>query len=177
MAIKIENETTGKLPANVNAQINKALSVLPREHLRGIERLRLVESISDPRARPSAGAPIPGLYHPRQAGHPAWIEVSAASLLSPQNGWRGRVISRLSFKSNLAMLIFSLIAQHYYLTFRHSTKRTQLEPLVRTYIEQHMKKWSEQENSLRTRLFRPFQPTLEKWARALHRKAKKSRKT
>ena len=51
MAIKIENSSSAKLARSTEANIDKILNSFPREHLRGIERLRLVDSISDPRLR------------------------------------------------------------------------------------------------------------------------------
>src|SRR3712207_7542186 len=38
-----------KLPRQTEAQLEKILNSLPREHTRGIERLRLVDAIVDPR--------------------------------------------------------------------------------------------------------------------------------
>ena len=66
MAIKIENQYEGKLPRKTVINIESALDSVPREHLRGIERLRLVDVITDPRAKVAAkGTDLPGLYHPR----------------------------------------------------------------------------------------------------------------
>src|SRR5215203_920437 len=78
MVNKIENSSTRqKLPSGTEANIRKVLSTLPKEHLRGLERLRLVDSISDPRLRNTQKnlSQLPGLYHPRQGSQPAWIEV------------------------------------------------------------------------------------------------------
>ena len=50
MPIKIENQYEGKLPRNALANVETALGSVPREHLRGVERLRLVNSVIDPRA-------------------------------------------------------------------------------------------------------------------------------
>ena len=67
MAVKIENQYSGKLPRNTLANLESALESVPREHLRGIERLRLVDVITEPRARMAAkGQELPALYHPRQ---------------------------------------------------------------------------------------------------------------
>src|SRR5688500_17820277 len=48
--IKIENQATIDLPAYTEQHINKALDFLPSEHLRGIEKLKLVDFINDPRS-------------------------------------------------------------------------------------------------------------------------------
>jgi hypothetical protein len=77
MAVKIENQYGGKLPRNTIANIESALDSVPREHLRGIERVRLVDVITEPRARIAAkGSELPGLYHPRQGNQGAWFEVA-----------------------------------------------------------------------------------------------------
>jgi hypothetical protein len=83
---------------------------------------------------------------------------------------------RLSFKGNLAAIIFSLVGQHYYLTLRHSIKRAQIETAVRAYTEKHLRLWHERQNTVRSRLFKPFQPTLEKWGRSLQKRAAAEKK-
>src|SRR3989441_5022612 len=129
MAVKIENEYAGKLPRNTLANVESALASVPREHLRGIERLRLVSVITEPRARMAAkGSDLPGLYHPRQGNQGAWFEVAITPLTSANKPFHKRIIPRLSFKGNLSAVIFSLVAQHYHLTLRHSVKRGSVEP-------------------------------------------------
>ena len=67
MAIRIENQYEGKLPKGAVEQIEEAFDSLPREHTRGIERIRLVPYITDPRIKgPFQATELPGLYHPRQ---------------------------------------------------------------------------------------------------------------
>ena len=103
MAVKIENQYTGKLPRNTLVNIESALASVPREHLRGIERLRLVSVITEPRARLAAkGSDLPGLYHPRQGNQGAWFEVAITPLTSANKPFHKRIIPRLSFKGNLA---------------------------------------------------------------------------
>jgi hypothetical protein len=87
-----------------------------------------------------------------------------------------RIIPRLSFKGNLAAIIFSLVGQHYHMTLRHSLKKTQLEPAVRIYTEKQLKAWNEKQHSLRARLFKPLQPTLERWAKGLQKRATAEKK-
>lgn len=176
MVNKIDNSSSRKqLPSGTDASIRTILSTLPKEHLRGLERLRLVDSISDPRLRNTQlkQSQLPGLYHPRQGSHPAWIEVALDVLLPRDAPLHKRLIPRLSFKANLAAVIFSLVGQHHYLTLRHSVKKGQLESSIRLYTERHLKKWNEKEHTLRTRLFKPLQPTFERWAQNLQRRAKK----
>ncbi len=77
MPIKIENQCERKLPKDTTAHIEEAFDSLPREHTRGIERIRLVESISDARLKNTFQASeLPGLYHPRQGPKGSWLEVA-----------------------------------------------------------------------------------------------------
>jgi hypothetical protein len=176
MSIKIENRSEIKLPRQVERQIEQILGSVPREHLRGIERVRLSDAINDPRLRTAQRTSLPGLYHPRQGTQAAWIEVAVGVLIPRQKSIFKRLVPRLSFKGNLAAVIFSLIGQHHYLTMRHSVKKTQVEAAVRAYTENQLRSWSQQQHGFRTRLFKPFQPTLERWARALQRRASAERK-
>lgn len=177
MAIKIELETGAKLPGKTQTQIEKILECLPREHLRGIERIKLVDSINDPRLKNlQQRTDLPGLYHPKQGAQAAWLEVAAGVLLPRSKPFMKRLMPRLSFKGNLAAIIFSLIGQHYYLTLRHSIKRGQIEPAVRAYTEKHLRIWHERQHTLRSRLFKPFQPTLERWGKSLQKRAAAERK-
>lgn len=177
MAIKIENFSEVKLPKGTEQRILSIMESLPREHLRGIDRIRLVESISDPRLRTvQQRTEMPGLYHPRQGGQPAWLEIAVGVLLPRSQPFFKRIMPRLSFKGNLAAVLFSLVGQHYYLTLRHSVKRGQVEASVRAYTEKHLRLWNERQHGLRARLFKPLQPTLERWARSLQKKASAERK-
>ncbi len=176
MAIKIENKSKSKLPGNTERQIDKILDSIPREHLRGIERLRLVDAIEDPRLRAALRTNLPGLYHPRQGTQHAWLEVAIEVLLPSGKPILKRLMPRLSFKGNLAAVIFSLVGQHYYLTLRHSVKKTHVESAVRAYTETRLRSWGEQQQTFRNKLFKPFQPTLERWARSLQRRAASERK-
>jgi hypothetical protein len=173
MAIKIDNHSKREaLPGKFTEMIDKIVETAPREHLRGLDRIRLVDSINDPRLRGAQAANLPGLYHPRQGAQAAWLEIALDVLLPQSIPFYKRWASRLSFKTNLAAVIFSLIGQHYLLTLRHSVKRGQFEQSVRAYTEKQMKKWGENQHSFRSRLFKPLQPTLERWARSLQKKAK-----
>src|SRR5213078_3659747 len=177
MAVKIENQYEGKLPRNTLKNIESALASVPREHLRGIERLRLVSVITEPRARVAAkGTDLPGLYHPRQGTQGAWFEVAIAPLISANKPFHKRIIPRLSFKGNLAAVVFSLVGQHYYLTLRHSVKRGAIEASVRAYVEKQLKQWNEAQHKIRAKLFKPIQPTLERWSKSLAKKAAAEKK-
>jgi hypothetical protein len=176
MAIKIENTSSIKLPRNTMMHIDRIIETIPREHLRGIDRLRMVDTVTDPRFRLQQNTQLPGLYHPRQGTQAAWIEISISVLLPRQKGFFKRLVPRISFKANVASVIFSLVGQHYYLTLRHSVKKGQIEPSVRVYTEKYLTRWSEGQHSLRTRIFKPLQPTFERWAKTLQRRAAKEKR-
>jgi hypothetical protein len=177
MAIRIENQYEGPLPKGTLQQIEDAFESLPREHTRGIERIRLVPFITDPRIRGQFQATeLPGLYHPRQGPKGAWLELAVNVLLTPEKPFHKRIIPRMSFKSNIVALVFSLIGQHYHFTLKHSLKKTQLEPAVRQYTEKQLKAWNERKHSFRARLFKPLQPTFERWAKSLQKRAATEKK-
>ncbi len=169
MGIKIENSSKRKSTTRIEMQIEKIFKSALKEHIRGIEKIRLVDSILDQRLRTQPASPLPGLYHPRQGTQSAWIEISLEALLPSSKSIFKRILPQLTFKNNLAAVIFSLIGQHYFLTLRHSVKRTNLESSVRSYTEKNLRNWSEQQNTMRSRLLKPFQPSLEKWSRSLRR--------
>lgn len=176
MPIKIENQASAKLPRLTEERLRKMLEFLPREHVRGIDRVRLVDTISDPRLRQPQHNQLPGLYHPRQGTQAPWLEIAIETLLPQRKPFHKRFLPRLSFNNNLAAVVFSLVAQHYHLTLRHSLKKGQLEPAIRAYTEKQLRAWGERQHGLRARLFKPLQPTFERWARTLQRRAAEEKK-
>lgn len=179
--IKIENQSTLELPKGGLEQIQKALDFLPIEHQRGLEKVKLVDFINDPRLKnldvPVKGD-LPGLYHPRVQNQNAWLEISLGALLQPTEGRAKRWMARSSFKSNVAGLVFSLVGQHYFFTLKHSVKKQNLEPQIRQYAEKNLREWSERQNtnSFRAKLFKPLRPSIERLARWLNKKAAENQK-
>ncbi|MDQ3489732.1 MAG: hypothetical protein M3449_01515 [Acidobacteriota bacterium] len=179
--IRIENQAKLDLPKGTEEHITKVLDYVPVEHLRGLEKVRLVDFINDPRLKnmdvPMKGD-LPGLYHPRAGNQAAWLELSMGALLQPTEGFAKKWMAKTSFKGNLAGLIFSLVGQHYYLTLRHSVKRQSLEPQIRQYAEKNLRSWSEKQSagSTRAKLFKPFRPMIERWAKWLNKKATQAQK-
>jgi len=174
--LKIENQAGFDLPKDTNEQIHKILDYLPMEHLRGLEKVKLVDFINDPRLAkmdvPLKGD-LPGLYHPKMGTQNAFLEMSMGALLQPTEGFAKRWMAKQSFKSNLAGLVFSLVGQHYYLTLRHSVKKQNLEPQIRQYAEKNLREWGEKQNanSWRAKLFKPLRPYIERWAKWLNKRA------
>lgn len=180
--IRIENQATFDLPKGAEEQISKALDYLPIEHLRGLEKVRLVDFINDPRLKnldmPLKGD-LPGLYHPKIGNQNAWLEMSMAALLQPTEGFAKRWMAKTSFKANLTGLIFSLVGQHYYFTLKHSVKKQNLEPQIRQYAEKNLRAWNEEQSkhSIRAKIFKPFRPIIERWAKWLSKKAAQAKKS
>jgi hypothetical protein len=179
--IRIENKASFPLPKGTEENINKVLDFLPVEQIRGVEKIKLVDYINDSRLKnletPLKGD-LPGLYHPRQGNQAPWMEISMGALLQPTETFIKKFMAKSSFKGNLAGLIFSLVGQHYYLTLRHSVKKGGLEPQIRQFAEKNLKMWSEKQNagSFRAKLFKPFRPALERWAKWLNKKAAAAKK-
>lgn len=181
MSLKIENQSSIDLPKDAEETVTKVLKSIPSEHLRGLEKVRIVDFIKHPQMKNSPTpikGDIPGLYHPRMANKPAFLEISSGALLQPTENFGKRWMAKSAFKGNLAGLLFSLVGQHYYLTLRHSVKKTNLEPQIRQYAEKNLKSWSakQQVNSKRAKFFKPFQPYIEKWAKWLNKKAANAQK-
>lgn len=178
--IKIENQSTVDLPKDAEENIRKIIAFLPSEQLRGIEKIRLVDFIKHPQVKTDAPikGDLPGLYHPKIQNKNAWLEISVGALLQPTENFGKRWMAKSSFKSNIAGLVFSLVGQHYYLTLRHSVKKTNLEPQIRQYAQKNLKEWGETQtdNSRRAKFFKPLRPYMERWAKWLNKKAAEAQK-
>jgi len=179
--VRVENAASFSMPKDYEGSIQKVLDFVPIEQIRGIDRIKLVDYINDPRLKnldvPLKGD-LPGLYHPRVQNQAPWFEMSMGALLQPTESFFKRWMAKTSFKTNVAGLLFSLIGQHYYLTLRHSVKKTGLEPQIRQFAEKNLRAWTEKqaESSWRGRLFKPFRPILERWAKWLSKKAAGAKK-
>ena len=170
MNVKIERLSSYQ-PKNLNDNTEKVLNNVPVEHLRGFNKIVFVDVINEPRLTAVQRVNLPALYHPKMGGQMAWGEI-ALSVLAPKKKFPQSFLTRLSLKSNLAQVILSLIAQHYYLTLSKGIKKTQLETACRLYVEKYFEKWREKEGGLRFRLLKPFKPQLDKMARKLAKKYK-----
>lgn len=170
MNLKIENKSSVKSPGNLERIVASVFQVVPREHSRGLQRIVFVDQIAvDSRLSVAGISDLPGLYHPKQGTTQPWIEVAIGKLL-PADSFFKRLAARLNFKANLAYLLFSLQAQHYYLTLAHGIKKTQYESKIRTYADKYHEIWRENQGGWRAKLFKPLRPFVEKWAKKLRRK-------
>jgi hypothetical protein len=165
MNVKLEHKSEKDTP-KYQVNIEKALALIPTEHLRGLNKIVFVDSITEPRISAEQRASLPALYHPKMGGQMAWAEI-AMDIIKPKKRFPQNLLILLTLKSNLAQVIFSLVAQHYYLTLAKGTKKNQLELACRLYTEKMFEKWRETEGGLRVRLLKPFKPYLDKFARRL----------
>ncbi|HMV49141.1 MAG TPA: hypothetical protein PKC13_33020 [Blastocatellia bacterium] len=171
MLVKVENRSGLKLPKKTEETIQGVLGAVPREHLRGLSRVVLVDRIiPDSRVQLPQAMELPGLYHPRQGGSQPFLEIALNSLLLPTEGLFKRLAARLNFRASLAYLTLSLQAQHYHFTLSHGLKKHQYEGAIRSYVEKHLETWRESQVDWRVKLFKPLRPFLEKWSRKLKKK-------
>jgi hypothetical protein len=168
MNVKVEDLTSQKAK-NLQENTEKVLDIVPIEHLRGFNKIVYVDLINEPRLSAVQRASLPALYHPRMAGQMAWGEV-AMTVLAPKKRFPQSLMTRLTLKSNIAQVVLSLVAQHYYLTLSKGIKKTQLETACRSYVEKHFEKWREKEGGLRVKLLKPFKPQLDRMAKKLAKK-------
>jgi hypothetical protein len=170
MNVKIEHKSSQDT-AKYEANIQKALNILPTEHLRGLNKIVMVDQITEPRISQAQRETLPALYHPRMGGQMAWAEIAMA-VVKPKKRFPQNLFVMLTMKSNLAQIIFSLGAQHYYFTLAKGIKKNQLEIVCRQYTEKSFEKWREQEGGWRVKLLKPFRPYLDKFAKRLATKYK-----
>ena len=170
MNVKIEVASSNNA-RDLNRNVEKVLEVVPQEHLRGLSKIVLVDTIMEPRLSAAQRSTLPALYHPKMGGQSAWAEVSM-NVLAPREKFPKRLLTKLALKSNLAQVVLSLVAQHYQLTLSKGVKKQLLEPAIKSYVERHFEKWRERQGGLRVRLLKPFKPQLDKLAKRLARRYK-----
>jgi hypothetical protein len=168
MNVKVEDLASHKI-RNAHLHVEKALEVLPVEHLRGFAKIVFVDLVTEPRLSAAQRSTLPALYHPRMGGQMAWGEV-ATTILAPKKKFPQNLLGRLTLKSSIAQVVLSLVAQHYYLTLSKGVKKGDLERACRQYVEKHFDLWREKQGGLRVKLLKPFKPQLDRWARKLARK-------
>src|SRR5436305_2580768 len=108
MIIKVEHKSnidTEKYQAGVE----RAFDMVPAEHLRGLTKVVFVDSITEPRIPAIQRATLPALYHPKIGGQMAWAEI-AMGVVKPKKSFPKNLLTLLTLKSNLAQIVFSLVA-------------------------------------------------------------------
>jgi hypothetical protein len=170
MNVKVEIKSSAEIK-NLQANVEKVLTIVPQEHLRGFTKIVFADFVAEPRLSALQRTTLPALYHPKMLGQMAWAEI-ALSVIAPKKKFPQNLLTRLSLKSTLAQVVLSLVAQHYYMTLSKGIKKNQLETACRVYVEKNFEKWREKEGGLRVRLLKPFKPQLDKIARKLAKKYK-----
>jgi hypothetical protein len=98
--IRLENQTTFEAPKDTESTVDRVLKFVPIEHLRGLEKVKLVDFINDPRLKnldvPLKGD-LPGLYHPKAGNQNAWLEISMGALLQPTEGFAKKWMAKSQF--------------------------------------------------------------------------------
>ena len=170
MKIKTEIVASREIK-NLQATVDKVVDVIPAEHLRGFSKLVFGDTIIEPRLTAAQRSSLPALYHPRMGAQMAWGEV-ALTVLLPKKRFPQSLLNRITLKSNVAQVVLSLAAQHYYLTLSKGVKKTQMETVCRAYVEKYFALWREKQGGLRVKLLKPFKPQLDRWAKKLAKKYK-----
>src|SRR5215467_4280524 len=147
MKVKIE-VLSSKQIKNLQPIVDKVVDVIPAEHLRGFSKLVFVDVITEPRLSAAQRASLPALYHPKLGAQTAWGEI-ATTVLLPKKKFPQNLMNKIALKSNIAQVVLSLIAQHYYLTLSKGIKKTQMEPACRAYVEKYFAIWRESQGGLR----------------------------
>jgi hypothetical protein len=176
MTIKIENKSSTSLPRYTENLILQITDSVPKEHLRGLSKVVLVDRIQvDLPLRVNTNEPLPGLYHPKTVASPAWLEIATSALL-PTDNLLKKFAGRLNYKANIAAILYSLLAQHYHLTFSYGVRKGRIEASVRNYTETYYKQWQEKQSGIRGRIFKPLRPLLEKWGKNLQKRYAEEKK-
>jgi hypoxanthine phosphoribosyltransferase len=177
MPMKVENRASVTVK-DLEAQIQNAVECLPAEHLRGFNRILVVDTIRDSRLTIEQTQNLPALYHPRMPGTPAAYGEIALAILLPKTTFLKRVAARAQFRASLAVAVFSLAAQHYLITISSRKKKGGgIERVAREYVDRYFKIWRDRQGGLRARLFRPLIPYLERWQKSVRRRyAEEARK-
>ena len=82
MNVKLEVKSSDSIK-DLNGKVERILSVVPAEHLRGLTKIVFVDQITEPRLSAAQRASLPALYHPKMPGQMAWAEV-AMTVLAPK---------------------------------------------------------------------------------------------
>lgn len=166
MKIEIISSNTFK---NLPGMLDRAIAALPAEHLVGLEKIVVVDSVTEPRLSAAQRSALPALYHPKMPGQRAWAEI-AMDVVAPRKKFPKNLLTKLTLKATVAQVVISLVAQHYCLTLRKGIKKNQFEVACRQYVEKHFETWREREGGLRAKLLKPFKPYLDKFAKKLARR-------
>src|SRR5262245_21045040 len=110
--------------------LDRAVAALPAEHLFGLEKIVVVDNVTEPRLSAAQRSALPALYHPKMPGQRAWAEI-AMDVVAPRKKFPKNLLTRLTLKATIAQVVISLVAQHYCLTLKKGIKKNQFEVACR----------------------------------------------
>lgn len=132
MSIRIENHCETRLPFDVDATIHKLITVVPREHLVGLDIIILVDQVTHKRGKNAAG-----IYQQKHGHEPATIQIGLKTI------YRGlpRIFPFLPFvnKFLLARTLYHEIGHHYQ-RLVHGVKKKDAEQFAENYSLQMQRK-------------------------------------
>lgn len=130
LEIQLENKFLSLL---LKRRVVKLLRVVPKEHLLGLEKIVLAESILLKKSKD-----LGGLYNKKKDREPCSIELSVNSL------FRGmpKILHLLPFVSTfvLATALYHEIGHHYHTKFTHGISKREREDFANRYSKEMMKK-------------------------------------
>ena len=94
MKIEIISSNTSK---NLPALLDRAVAALPAEHLVGLEKIVVVDNVTEPRLSAAQRSTLPALYHPKMPGQRAWAEI-AMGVIAPRKKFPKNLVSFQSAK-------------------------------------------------------------------------------
>ena len=170
MPIKIENRSSNP-SLQLEEFINAAVECVPTEHIRGLGRIVLVDTIDDPRLPKEQAGKLPAIYFPKVPGSPVAYGEIALGVLMPEASFLKRFLAKSQLKANVVQCTLLIVAQHHHLTIAGRRKgATGIERSVREYVEKFFKVWRDRQQGLRARLARPLIPYLERWQKAAQKR-------
>jgi hypothetical protein len=163
MTIKIENRWKKRVIFfNVDNKIRQILSVVPKEHLIGIEKIIVVDEIKTKKGKTEAAA----TYNRKDGRELASIEISIDAVYHgmPKTFFMLPFIAKFS----LASALYHEIGHHYHYSYKHGINKQNKEAFAEKYSSEMLKKafWGW------LIILRPFSPII----RYLSGRHKKNRK-
>jgi hypothetical protein len=134
VSIKIENHYIDRISYfSVEKEIRRLISVTPKEHLVGLDKIVIVDELRDKRVRDGAA-----MYMKKNGIEPSFIEISLNSIYR-------EVPTCLLYlpifaKMLLAFVLYHEIGHHYYYNFSHGKKGEKKETFADNYSKQMIKK-------------------------------------
>ena len=151
MSLNIESRLENKITGHITKKrIKKLISIIPKEHLIGLEKIIIVNHITDKKKRE-----VGGIYKQKYNGHSCSIQLGIESIYKGMPN----VLFFFPFIATplLADVLYHEIGHHYHVSFGHGIKNKKQEKLVEDYSKKMMNKkfrwW--------LKLFSPLSPIIK----------------